>query len=97
MLIKKQVILKYHPKVSNISAFCLLAALIGLINIVMLPANKCWALTPNEIIVVANSEVRESVPLALFYMKKRGIPHKTWLPFPFPIMSIAIVRTMKKR
>ncbi|MEN6622522.1 MAG: TIGR03790 family protein [Smithella sp.] len=85
MLMKKQALHKYLSNAfPNLSAFCLLAALIGLISIVILPANESWALTPNEIIVVANSDVHESVSLALFYMKKRGIPHKNLVTISIP-------------
>ena len=38
--------------------------------------NLCFALNPDEVIVVANSNIPESVSLAGYYMQKRKIPEK---------------------
>ncbi len=37
-------------------------------------ADECWPLEAKQILVVANSTLPDSVPLASYYMEKRGIP-----------------------
>jgi uncharacterized protein (TIGR03790 family) len=58
----------------GLSATCLLLALAAL-----LPAADRRPLQPAEIVVVANGSVGDSVPLARYYMKRRGIPEKNLL------------------
>jgi len=55
----------------DLSVACLLLALATL-----MPAGDRPPLQPAEIVVVANGSVGDSVPLARYYMKRRGIPEK---------------------
>jgi len=44
--------------------------------LILWPFLSCFALAPDEVAVVCNREVSESVKLARYYLKKRGIPKK---------------------
>lgn len=48
-------------------------SLLIVILFLVLPSLKSWALTPDEVLVVANRNASGSVGLAQYYMEKRGI------------------------
>ena len=54
------------------------------IGIAFVTASPCWALKPNEILVVANRNVPAGLSLSKYYMKKRGIPERNLLKLPAP-------------
>ena len=75
MLIKRQLSHKYILKaLRSLSTLCLSIVMFAILLSITTPTEECLALTPSEIIVIANRNVEESVPLAQFYMKSRGIP-----------------------
>ncbi|MDD5168245.1 MAG: TIGR03790 family protein, partial [Syntrophales bacterium] len=41
---------------------------------IIVSINICWSLEPREILLITNKDAPESLPLAHYYMKKRGIP-----------------------
>lgn len=46
--------------------------------------NTLWALTPNDVIVLYNSDIKESKELAEFYQKQRNIPHANMIGISMP-------------
>lgn len=50
----------------------------------VLPFDICWALTPEEVVVIANKMAWHSCDLAKYYMKKRGIPLQNFIELKAP-------------
>lgn len=44
------------------------------IGFIFLSVHTCWSLEPSEILIVTNKNTPDSLPLARYYMGKRGIP-----------------------
>lgn len=65
--------------ISGVRAFVFLAVFVAM----LLPA-AALALTPSEILIVANRRVAEGVDLARYYGKKRGIPEENILVLDLP-------------
>ena len=65
--------------ISGVRAFVLFSVFVAM----LLPATGL-ALTPNEIMIVANRRVAEGVDLARYYGKKRGIPDENLLVLDLP-------------
>ncbi|MFZ5572755.1 MAG: TIGR03790 family protein [Thermodesulfobacteriota bacterium] len=61
------------------NACLLLAALLMIAG----PGEKCAALEPGQVLVLANRKLPDSLTLAREYMKKRGIPAANLLAIPF--------------
>ncbi len=49
---------------------------VGFILWVLFGVDAAWALEPREVLVIANRNASESVGLARYYMKRRGIPEE---------------------
>ncbi len=49
---------------------------------IFLWAGRGYALEPNEILIIANSDIKESVQIAQYYCSKRGVPEKNVLALP---------------
>jgi len=58
-------------KIKALSVGCILLLLA---SIILLLSVTSWALTPEQVVVVANSEAPHSIDLAKYYMKVRNIP-----------------------
>jgi uncharacterized protein (TIGR03790 family) len=65
--------------ISGVRAFVLFSVFMAM----LLPATRL-ALTPNEIMIVANRRVAEGFDLARYYGKKRGIPDENLLVLDLP-------------
>ncbi len=60
-------------------------ALIAASLLVMLAATDAWALEPNEIVVIVNSNSLESVALGKFYCVKRHVPADNLVALDLPV------------
>ena len=65
---------KIHFIPLKAKAFPFLLWLLLVQMIALLESTGCWALTPENVIVVANKKASHSVELAKYYMKSRHIP-----------------------
>jgi uncharacterized protein (TIGR03790 family) len=52
------------------------------ISLTLLCCGKVFALKPNEILVVANKDIKESMLLAQYYCSQRGVPNENILAVP---------------
>jgi uncharacterized protein (TIGR03790 family) len=55
-----------------------------IIGTLLVSSNTCWALTPEEVVVVANKMAWHSCDLAKYYMKKRGVPAENLIELKAP-------------
>lgn len=55
-----------------------------IIGTLLVSSNTCWALTPEEVVVVANKMTWHSCDLAKYYMTKRGIPKENLIELKAP-------------
>ena len=56
-----------------------------------------WALTPEQLLVIANTKALHSVDLAKYYMKKRGIPSTNLIQLRAPIEEICSREDYEKK
>jgi len=54
----------------------------SIIILLLLYSGEVFALEPNEILVIANKDISESILLAQYYCTKRGVPDKNILALP---------------
>ncbi len=53
--------------------------------------NYCFALNPNEILIIANSNSDASVRIAEYYSQKRAVPKENILSLPLPASAIETI------
>jgi uncharacterized protein (TIGR03790 family) len=66
-------------RIANAVFPAVLLFVIAGIGSVLLSVQACWSLEPTEILMVTNKNAPDSLPLARYYMGKRGIPDENWL------------------
>jgi hypothetical protein len=60
---------------------CVLFIVIG---VLLICSSVCFALTPEQVVVVANKMAWHSCKLAKYYMEKRGIPKSNLIKLKAP-------------
>lgn len=58
------------------------AGIFAVILLALLCGGKLFALAPNEILIIANKDIEESMGLARYYCAQRGVPDKNILALP---------------
>jgi len=66
-------------RIANAVFPAVLLFVIAGIGSVLLSVQACWSLEPTEILMVTNDNAPDSLPLARYYMGKRGIPEENLL------------------
>lgn len=53
--------------------------------LILVLSSTCWALTPEQVVVVANKMAQYSVDLAQYYIRKRNIPSDNFIQLKAPL------------